>query len=243
MAKEIEMLEKTWRELISFTLATQRNYVDYTVEQLNWLSRSLYTIFIEEPIAPEAIYRCLVFLNRNNKYGRYSLIFNKQVIEATNKLDLEELKSICEKSEFPELKLIPLEDRDKWNEEINIEVLSINLHTDRQVMSPHSICNVGESLISCFEETCSYKSNYNIKYFPPYLGHTIFLSEMKEGKMVKYPMREIDMIFLLLSRGNNPYTSKPLAPNVVELLINKYSDILLICKKAYSLGYRHEYKF
>lgn len=243
MAKEIEMLETVWRELISSTLLTQLNYIEYSVDQINWLSVALYNIFIEEPIPAESTYKCLLFLNRSTKYGRYSLIFNKEVATTVATQKMAELKSICEKAEFPELKFLSESEQESWNKEIEIEILCLNLYTDREIICGEGKFNFSEKITSCFEEVCSHKLDHSAKYIPSYTGHTVFLSEMKNNKMFKYPMREIDMIFLILSKGVNPYTGEHVLPEVIDLLKIKYSDILLICKKAHHLGYRHTYKF
>jgi hypothetical protein len=54
-------------------------------------------------------------------------------------------------------------------------------------------------------------------------------------------LREIDLIFVLLSDGFNPYTGEQMSANVMSALSNKYSQLLNIVQRAIELGYTHRF--
>ncbi len=245
MAKNISVMEKTWHELIAHVLRHEHIYVNYSTHQSYWLHTKLYTLFTSEegtPITPESIYRCLVLLDKNTPYGRYALIFNMRIHEAVNKEDYALLTEVCVKAEFPELEALTPESLKIWQDNINSCMLEYNLYTDREMLSTENKNSLEERLKSCYEEICSYKTECNARYINSYPQHMILLSERDDSIKNVWSIREIDVIFLLLSKGNNPFTDKPLSTYTRTMLTTKYKDVMKICKQAHKLGYRHVYK-
>lgn len=242
MAKTITMMEKTWRELIAHVLVHEHIYVTYSPNQLDWLQVKLYTLFTSGECSPESIYKCLVLLDKSKPYGRYALIFNMRIYDAMSKEDYALLTQICSKAEFPELEILTPEVKKTWQDNINACMLEFNLYTDREMLSTENKGTLENKLKACYEEICVYKKECNARYISTYSQHMILLSE-KDGPIKNvWSMREIDMVFLLLSKGNNPFTNKPLNTCTRNVLVPKYKEIMQICKQAHKLGYRHKYK-
>lgn len=235
-------LKKIWNNLIRNIISSQRIYHNYSISEIDWLTNNLVDLFLKSEFLPESSYRCIALLNRNIKYGRYALLFNKDIYDATSTRDLEKLKIICTESKYPELEALNDEEQKQWNDGIGTEMLSYNLYTDREVISHDISININSKLELCHDEALSFKMSKKGEYINSQTDNIVFLSEMTD-KLIITPMREIDLIFLLLSNGNNPYTNQPLSEPLKNVLIGKNREIMLICRRAAKLGYKHEYKF
>ena len=241
MAKSISIMEKTWYELIAHVLKHEHMYMDYSENNLDWLQNNLYTLFTKGEISPESIYRCLVLLDKSKPYGRYALIFNKSIYEAVNKQDYTLLTDICSKAEYPELEALSPENRKIWQDNITSCMLEYNLYTDREMLATDNKGSLENKLKLCYQEVCVFKTDCNARYISTYNQHIILLSERDNQRKNVWSMREIDVIFLLLSKGNNPFTDKPINANTRTVLSTKYKDIIQMCRHAHKLGYRHTY--
>jgi hypothetical protein len=244
MAKEVTLSQKIWSNLISYIVSTQESYIKYTEDEISWLTSKLVALFTNkvEDLSPDAVYKCLVYLNRDKKYGRYSLIFNMKVSEAVFSLNDVALVEICRNPSFPELESLKKPEQDEWNNNIFIEMLCYNLYTDRELLSAgNGSIPIEKKLCFCYEEVLSYRTGIAAKYISCPTKHIVLLSEHNEDGIMVWPIKEIDLIFLILSKGNNPYTGVPLPTRIRNIIKIKYAHILQICFKAYNLGYHHEY--
>lgn len=236
MSGEITQLRKIWSKEIDRITQSQKLYYNYDEEQITWLNNNLVDIFLDTDFPPESTYKSLVMLDRNRKCGRYALIFNQKIYTSTINKNLEELRNICLLTEYSELEALSDEENKMWSDEIKTEMLAYNLYTDRLVMCTET------SLEICYSEALSFIMNNNGEYINSECGHIVFLSDMTD-RLIITPMREIDLIFILLSDGNNPYTNLPLSEQLKNNLINKNREMMLVCRRAVKLGYKHKYMF
>lgn len=236
MTEEVTQLRKIWSKQIDKITQSQKLYYNYNEEQVVWLNDNLLDIFLDTNFPPESTYKSLVMLDRNRKCGRYALIFNQKIYTSTMDKNVEELRNTCLLVEYPELEALNDEENKMWNNEIETVMLAYNLYTDRLLLCTET------SLEICYNEALSFKVGNNGEYIDSQCGHIVFLSDMID-RLVITPMREIDLIFILLSDGNNPYTNLPLSEQLKNNLVNKNREIMLVCRRAVKLGYNHKYMF
>jgi len=240
------MVNFVWNELIDFALYTQQNYFNFNSNQLNWLKLELYIIY-QCDYDLNTKYKCLVLLNRSIKHGRYALIFNKEIQEAVFTENSDLLREIFLNPPLVELDCLPIEEKNKWLLEINNHIIALNLYIDKKILSQHelfvlnniSITHNIDNYLQCYTEVCLINSNTDFVCISPDVTQ---FSDYDKKYPEKYIMMEIDLIFLLLSKGPNPYTNTYMSKEVVNKLNENYSDIIKICKHAFKLGYRHNYK-
>ena len=232
-----------WAYLIDTTLASQTVYSLFRNEDgLIWLKSSLLTLFNCDDLDSEWKYRSLVYLNRHSSCGRYALLFNAKIQTAAETQNIELLFDTCKTAQFPELEAIAPERRQVWLSSIESEIIVLNLHFDKASVKRPDIysCDDDTSLESCREiVTAMFKDNNIIQS-----EHIVSVSELQDsnGIVKVFMMRELDLMFLLLSSGVNPYTGSKFKDVTVNQLRTLYEDPLILCKRAHQLGYRHCYK-
>jgi hypothetical protein len=222
------MLKKIWTELVTSILNSQKAYYNYTAERRDWLISNLVDLFLSDDFSPESSYRCLVLLDRNYKYGRYALLFNQAIFNCESK---DGLREICQAAEYPELEALSDLEQKQWDKEIKTNMLAYNLYTDAKFICYNS--NIDKE--SCHNEAVSFMRKSG-NYLDSQSEHVVFLSEIKD-RLVITPIREIDLLFSLI---NN--LDLPIPIELRDVLISKNREIILICKKAIKLGYKHTYK-
>src|SRR5579871_1748324 len=98
MAEETTLTEKIWSKLLGHILESQAYYFSFTQKQIEWLNSNLVKLFLSKTISSDSIYKSLVYLNRNTKFGRYCLIFNSKIEESTLKEDIPLLTNTCKEA-------------------------------------------------------------------------------------------------------------------------------------------------
>lgn len=231
------VLKFPWNTLIDTALKTQKNYLYIDEIQLEWLKEELYNIYGSN-LDINLKYKCLVLLNRSIKCGRYALLFNKKIEEAVLSKDKNLLESELNNPSMDELNCLSNEEKTKWLTEINNHVLALNLYMDRLIISQNKLYtfqneNVNTQYTECYQEVCNKENidTLDIVYFSDYNKY----NEL-------FFILEIDLIFLLLSKSKNPYSNKNFSSPLLNIFYVKYRDVLLVCKEAFKLGYKHVYK-
>lgn len=244
MASSISITEKTWRQLIAHVLRYEHLYTSYSEEDLSWLQDSLYTLFTNNTfkLTATSIYRCLVLLDKGTAAGRYALIFNSTIQASVRERNFSKLEEICKSASFPELEALSPEAQARWQSNINRQMLEYNLYTDREMLATESRGSLEEKLKLCYQEICNYKLESNAKYISCHTSNTVLLSGRDATLKKVWSIREIDLLFLVLSNGNNPFTDKPLSEHTRNVIMLKYKETLQICQRAHKLGYRHQYR-
>jgi hypothetical protein len=232
-----------WAYLIETALASQTVYsVFQNNNDLLWLKSSLLIVFSSDDSDSECKYRCLVYLNRHSSCGRYALLFNAQIKTAIEARNIELLSDVCKTARFSELEALSSERRQAWLSSIEFEIIVLNLYFDTASVRRPDVysCDSDTSLVACREMvTVMFKNNNVIQ-----TEHIISVSEIQDssGIVKVFMMRELDLMFLLLSSGVNPYTGCKFKDVTVNHLTTLYADALILCKRAHQLGYRHCYK-
>lgn len=223
------VLNFPWNTLIDTALQTQKNYIFLDKSQLLWLKGELYNIY-KSDLDINLKYKCLVLLNRSIKHGRYALLFNKKVMEATSLKDKNLLFMAFKNPCLDELNVLPEKEKTKWLSEIDNHILSLNLYLDRLIIFQNSLYTfqtIDENM-KCYDNSCS--------------EDIIYFSDKNANYTEMFAILEIDLMFLLLSKNENPYSNKEFSLPITKIFYKKYCDILLVCKEAYKHGYKHTYR-
>jgi hypothetical protein len=237
---------KIWGNLISKVLISQRIYMSLPHSDYKWLKWTLNDVFAtHDDFDVESKYMCLVLLNRSAKYGRYALIYNNDMELAALKRDTDQVQLLCKNPMFPELEALSEERKGVWKAGIENEIMSLNLFFDREVLEGrgfYSSCSTN-SLDKCAGEVHQFSTGVNAEYVTSNSADVVLVSEKKKGckYMDIYKFREIDLIFLLLSGGENPYSGENLPKHTIEIFLEKYTDEMKIAKFAFVNGYEHSY--
>jgi len=245
MSSEIISIDSTWNSLITAAIDTQRMYFDLTEEQFDWLKSNLIKIYSKNDnnFDIETKFISLVLLNRSTKYGRYALLFNQSIEEAIINNDIKALARALKNPNIQELDALSSSEKTQWISEIHSHIIAHNLYLDRELLSKNQ--PYGSEYINtyakCYNEACIAKSNIYAEYIPTNSAHVVSIADVP-NYMEIYLMREIDLIFLLLSEGLNPYSGEFLSKEIITNLKKKYTTLLTIARKAHNLGYKHEYK-
>lgn len=245
-------MNSVWKDLIKVVVKSQRQYYNSTLDQLNWLSDNLYDIYINDLVTEDVKYHILVLMNRNNSIGRYSLYFNSLVEDITKKSCsskqedaklYSKLKILCESVVKTNLEtkdvsnyyssIIKLDSK-FWIDQINKELLTLSLYVDRKSYSSRTDIEI------CHNEVCVFQTDIDAQYINTDSSHIVTISYEDEKFMNVCLIRELDLMFIILSKGVNPYTNKKLD---VTFFKKRYHDVLKICAAEYVKGYRHRYVF
>ncbi len=229
-----------WNKLIDEALITQEKYLLFD----EWLKNELYLIFNSDVYLNCLLkYKCLVLLNRSIKNGRYALIFNKQINESCINKDRELLIKTLSNPPLLELDFLSASEKEKWLTELNNHIMALNLYADRLVISQNELYNFNNEndYKKCYSDVCSLNSNIKANYLYLPTRDIITISDFNKYTEI-FLILEIDLMFIILSNGVNPYTGKNFSDYVLTNLKKHYTDILNVCRNAHKLGYRHTYK-
>lgn len=240
-------MKEIWDPIICNVLKTQRLYLELTEKQFLWLEETLIELFSSSNIiSNDSKYKCLVMLNRSKKYGRYALIFNSQIYEACINSDIDKLETVCSLADNPEIAMLENEKRFKWENEISVLMCALNLYVENMMLSNMKAYKSEKcGFKACMSESCSLDNSIRAVYTASDSNHCVRFAEVEESKpyITIHTMRELDLIFLILSDGRNPYTNKRFEPTKLKELENQYSTILDVAFQSYELGYDHHYMF
>ena len=231
-----------WRELINIAISSQMQYLEG--DELEWLAEKLYDIFSEEKLDKNTKIITLILLNRNKSIGRYSLRFNRLIENVIKKSSEKLLKNLIysvsdtniesesEKNYFSSF--LHVSRKQYWVEKIETELLALNLYIE------NSLYSFKPNMERCYKEVLSYQTNTVTDYVNDDTSHIVNINETCKNFVTSFLIRELDLMFILLSNGKNPYTGKLLD---VKLLEQKYVHKLSVCLEEHRKDYRHRYAY
>lgn len=235
-------MDLVWRNLINIAVSSQMQYLEST--ELEWLEKNLYDVFSDEKLDKNTKIITLMLLNRDKAIGRYSLRFNKLIKDITKKSSKKSLKNLIfsvidtniesdtERNYFSSF--LDTSRKDYWVDKIEIELLAMNLYIE------NSLYTFRPNMEKCYNQILSYRTNTIPDYVCDETSHVVEIHEHSKHFVTSFLIRELDLIFILLSNGKNPYTGKVLN---LEILEQKYVHILPVCLEEHQKGYRHNYSY
>lgn len=206
-----------WRKLFNELIDTQEPYFDYDTQKRNWLVGQLEYCVSNNILNSEQLYLTLIRLNRNNKWGRMSVLYNFYVYSYVKLEDTNKLIMLFKSEVYRDFEHLDAKTLECIKSDINEAMVILNHQIDTFNNLPYQKLNNkildSEECKKCFDEVSIFNNPSTVFSNVDWCGKIYIV----QGISV-YKFYLVELLLKIIS-----HKEMPLSSETIQLVKDKFS--------------------